>query len=81
MMMGYERSSKPVNIFNLGLQEQTTVDELADIVIQEMGLRNVRKRYTRRALGGGSATTRWSTSPSRESRRLGWKPKILPRMR
>ena len=32
IMVGYERSSRPVNIFNLGLQEQTTVDELADIV-------------------------------------------------
>ncbi len=40
-----------MNIFNLGLQEQTTVDELADIVLEEMGLSNVKKSYTGGARG------------------------------
>ena len=51
IMLGYEKSSGRVNIFNLGLQEQTTVDELADLVIEEMGLSNVKKGYTGGASG------------------------------
>ena len=46
IVLGYEKSSRRVNIFNLGMQEQTTVDELADIVIEEMELSNVKKKYT-----------------------------------
>jgi UDP-glucose 4-epimerase len=75
MMLGYERSSKPVNIFNLGLQEQTTVDELADIVIQEVGLPNVRKRYTGGVRGwvGDNPVVYLSIE---KIRGLGWKPKV-----
>ena len=42
-----------VNIFNLGLQEQTTVDQLADIVIEEMGLPRVKKSLHGRRAGVG----------------------------
>ena len=78
IMLGYERSSSPVNIFNLGLQEQTTVDELADIVIQEMGLQNVRKRYTGGPRGwiGDNPVVYLSI---RKIQELGWRPKTQPR--
>ncbi len=77
MMRGYERSSKPVNIFNLGLQEQTTVNELADIVIKEMGLRNVRKRYSGGVRGwiGDNPVVYLSIE---RIQALGWKPKMSP---
>jgi UDP-glucose 4-epimerase len=77
MMLGYERSSKPVNIFNLGLQEQTTVDELADIVIQEMGLSNVKKRYSGGVRGwvGDNPVVYLSIE---KILALGWKPKTSP---
>ena len=45
IMTGYDKASDRVNIFNLGLQEQTSVDELADIVIDEMGLADVKRLY------------------------------------
>jgi UDP-glucose 4-epimerase len=77
IMVGYEKSSEPVNIFNLGLQEQTTVDQVADIVIQEMGLTNVRKRYTGGARGwiGDNPVVYLSI---KRIQALGWKPNVSP---
>jgi UDP-glucose 4-epimerase len=75
ILTGYEKSSKGVNIFNLGLQEQTSVDELADIVIEEMGLRGVRKRY------GGGVRGWVGDNPVvylsiEKIQSLGWRPKM-----
>jgi UDP-glucose 4-epimerase len=77
IMLGYERGMKRVNIFNLGLEEQTTVDQLADIVIREMGLAEVRKVYTggRRGWVGDNPVVYLST---KKIRALGWKPKTTP---
>jgi UDP-glucose 4-epimerase len=77
IMLGYERSSDRVNIFNLGLQKQTTVDELADLVIEEMGLSKVKKKYTGGVRGwvGDNPVVHLST---KKVRGLGWKPKLSP---
>jgi len=77
IMVGYEKSSEPVNIFNLGLQEQTTVDEVADMVIQEMGLTDVRKRHTGGVRGwiGDNPVVYLSI---KRIQALGWKPKVSP---
>lgn len=74
IMLGYEKSSRPVNVFNLGLQEQTSVNELADIVIREMGLSNVVKKYTGGARGwvGDNPVVYLSI---KKIRALGWKPR------
>jgi len=75
VMLGYRKSSGPVNIFNLGLTEKTTVDDLADIVIESMGLSRVRKKYTGGAHGwkGDNPVVQLS---SEKILRLGWKPKV-----
>jgi UDP-glucose 4-epimerase len=75
MMIGYEKSSDKTNIFNLGLQEQTTVDELADIVIEEMGLSNVSRRYTGGVRGwiGDNPIVYLSI---KKIQALGWKPRV-----
>jgi len=77
IMRGYEKSSKKVNIFNLGLQEQTTVDELASMVIAEMGLKKVRRIYTGGSRGwvGDNPVVYLSTEKIRS---LGWRPKTSP---
>ena len=77
IVLGYEKSSKRVNIFNLGLQEQTKVDELADIVIEEMGLSNVRKKYTGGERGwiGDNPVVYLSI---KKMQHLGWKPEMSP---
>jgi len=77
IMTGYQKSSGRTNIFNLGLQEQTSVDELADIVIQEMGLRGVKKRYTggQRGWVGDNPVVYLSI---KKIQALGWKPAMSP---
>ena len=66
-----------MNIFNLGLQEQTTVDDLADIVIEEMRLPNVKKKYTGGERGwiGDNPVVYLSI---KKMQGLGWKPKMSP---
>jgi len=77
VMLGHGKAKGRVNIFNLGLQEQTTVDELADYVIEEMGLSNVKKSYTGGARGwvGDNPVVYLST---KRIKALGWKPKTSP---
>jgi UDP-glucose 4-epimerase len=77
IMLGYEKGSSRVNIFNLGLQEQTTVDKLADLVISEMGLSKVKKAYTGGARGwvGDNPVVYLSM---KKIKALGWKPKTSP---
>ncbi len=77
IMLGYAKSKNKVHIFNLGLQEQTTVDELATIVIEEMGLKGVKRAYTGGVRGwiGDNPTVFLST---KRIRNLGWKPKTSP---
>ena len=77
IMLGHEKSSDRANIFNLGLQEQTTVNQLADMVIKEMGLSKVKKTYTGGARGwvGDNPVVYLST---KKIKALGWKPKKSP---
>ena len=77
IMLGYQKSSDPVNIFNLGLQEQTSVNQLADIVIEVMRLSGVRKKYTGGSHGwvGDNPVVYLSTE---KIRRLGWRPRVSP---
>jgi UDP-glucose 4-epimerase len=78
VMLGYERSSSPVNIFNIGLRERTTVDEVADIVIDVMGLENVKRSYTGGPRGwkGDNPVVQLSIE---RIRRLGWAPRSTPK--
>lgn len=77
IILGYEQSSSRVNIFNLGLQGKTTIDELADIVIKEFAFSSVRKRYTGGSRGwiGDNPIVCLSTE---KIRKLGWKPTVSP---
>ncbi|MDG6991291.1 MAG: SDR family NAD(P)-dependent oxidoreductase [Nitrososphaerota archaeon] len=46
MMVGWQKTTGPVEAFNLGQPRQTLVDEVADIVVQEMRLDRVLRKYT-----------------------------------
>lgn len=46
IMLGYKKSRGKVNIFNIGTEDNMTVDEIADVVIKEMKLKNVKRTYT-----------------------------------
>jgi UDP-glucose 4-epimerase len=77
IVLGHEKARDRVNIFNLGLQEQTTVDQLADLVIEEMGLSKVKKSYTGGARGwvGDNPVVYLAT---KKIKGLGWMPKTSP---
>jgi len=78
VMLGYERSAAPVNIFNLGLKERTSVDEVADIVIDVMGLKNVKREYTGGPRGWKGDNPLVQLSVER-IKQLGWRPKTRPK--
>ena len=75
MMIGYQRSPHKVNTFNLGIEEQTIVDTVADLVIEEMGLGNVRRRYTGGPRGwiGDNSVVELALS---KIKGLGWRPQL-----
>jgi len=75
MMTGYQESSGKVNTFNLGMEEQTLVDRVADLVIEEMRLRNVRKRYTGGPRGWIGDNPIIELALDR-IKKLGWKPQL-----
>ena len=47
----YEKSEKGVTLYNIGVDGSTSVNTIADIVCEEMGLTNVRYSYTGGAVG------------------------------
>jgi UDP-glucose 4-epimerase len=78
IMTGYDKACDRVNIFNLGLEEQTSVDQLADIVVAEMDLTDVKRSYTGGEHGwvGDNPVVYLS---AQKLRSLGWRPTIPPR--
>jgi UDP-glucose 4-epimerase len=46
MLLGLEKSSEQVEIFNVGSEDQVDVKTIAQIVIEEMGLKNVKLTFT-----------------------------------
>jgi UDP-glucose 4-epimerase len=74
ILTGYESTSDNVNTFNLGLEEQTFVDKVADIVIDEMNLKGVRRTYTggRKGWVGDNPIIHLSIE---KLKKLGWSPK------
>jgi len=73
MMIGYQKAVGKVNIFNLGMDEQTLVDRVADLVIEEMNLSNVKRKYTGGSRGwiGDNPVVVLSLE---KIKRLGWRP-------
>lgn len=75
MIIGYRKASDKVNIFNLGMDEQTLVDSIGDLVIEEMKLMNVRKKYTGGPRGwiGDNPVVVLALDRIKQ---LGWKPQL-----
>jgi UDP-glucose 4-epimerase len=75
MIIGYRRASGKVNIFNLGMEEQTIVDRLADLVIEEMKLDKVERKYTGGPRGwiGDNPVVELSLE---RIKKLGWRPTV-----
>jgi len=51
MLTCFANSSSPVDVFNLGNADTTKVNKIAQIIIEEMGLKNVRLKYSGGEIG------------------------------
>jgi UDP-glucose 4-epimerase len=78
IMKAYESTQEPVEIYNVGSEDQTNVTEIARTVIEEMKLKNVKFKYT----GGVDGGRGWIGDVKNmlldisKLKKLGWKPKL-----
>ena len=75
IMMAYEKATEKVNIFNLGWEEYINVNKVADIITDELGLKDVKYEYTGGARGwiGDSPMVHLSIE---KLKALGWQPQV-----
>ena len=68
-----EKSDKPVDVFNFGCEDWINVTDIADIVVEEMGLSDVKYKYTGGSQGWvGDIPKTWLDIE--KIKRLGWQP-------
>lgn len=72
MLYGYEHSDEMVNYFNLACPGATDVDTIAQMVVEEMGLRDVRFVYTGGERGWTGDIPQVRLDPTKLAR-IGWK--------
>lgn len=81
MFLGLEKSREQVGIYNIGSEDQIDVTEIAHIVTEEMGLKNVELKFT----GGVDGGRGWKGDVKNmlldisQIKALGWKPKLNSR--
>jgi UDP-glucose 4-epimerase len=77
VLAGYHRAKNSVNTFNLAVEENLTVDEVAAIVMREMGLDCLELRHTggKRGWVGDNPVVHLSIE---KMKALGWRPKVPP---
>jgi len=78
MLLGVEKSSEQVEIYNVGSEDQVDVKTIAKIVVEEIGLRDVRFVFT----GGVDGGRGWLGDVKNmlldisKIKKCGWKPKL-----
>ncbi len=81
IMAGCERAEERVEIYNVGTEQTTSVHELADIVVDEMNLKNVTYKWS----GGVDGGRGWKEDVKRmelsveKLKKMGWKAKLSSR--
>lgn len=73
-LYGFLHSTNQLNLFNLGCSTVTSVSNIARIIVEEMGLNNVKFKYTGGERGWPGDVPHYRLDPSRMGR-LGWKPR------
>lgn len=77
ILLGLEKSYRQIEVFNVGSENQMSVKTLAHILVEEMGLKNVKFRFT-----GGIEGRGWKGDVKNmlldinKLKHLGWKPKL-----
>ena len=74
IMHGFEKSNEKINLFNLGPDSNTTVTRIAEMVVEEMGLSNVKFKYTGGSRGWKGDVPRFQLDASK-IKKLGWNEK------
>jgi len=72
ILFGFNHSTDKLNLFNLGCDSNTTVTRIAEMVVEEMNLKNVKFRYTGGIRGWAGDVPRFQLDISK-IRKLGWK--------
>jgi len=73
IIFGFEKSNDMINLFNLGCGTNTTATRIAEIVVEEMGLENVKFNYTGGKRGWKGDVPRFQLGIEKISN-LGWAP-------
>jgi len=75
MLFAIERAAGDLHVFNLGCDDSLTVDRIAELVIEAMGLPGVKLEYTGTEGGWPGDVPRFKLDVTRINR-LGWKAKM-----
>ena len=71
IMYGFEKSNEQINMFNLGPDSNTTVTRIAEMIVEEMDLSDVKFKYTGGARGWAGDIPRFQLDANK-IRVLGW---------
>jgi len=74
MLHAFEKSNDQINLYNLGCNSDTTVNSIAEMVVEEMGFKNVEFKYTGGKRGWPGDVPRFQLESSKINK-LGWKAK------
>ncbi len=74
MLFGFEKAGEQINLFNLGSHGATEVTRIAEMIVEEMKLENVRFKYTGGKRGWKGDVPRFQFDITKIEK-LGWKPK------
>jgi len=72
MLFGFDHSNEMMNLFNLGCDTTTTVTRIAEMIVDEMGLKNVKFVYTGGKRGWKGDVPYFQLDAGKINR-LGWK--------
>jgi UDP-glucose 4-epimerase len=80
MIFSLAHSSGGVNVFNIGSEDSVDVTEIADVVVEKMGLKGVRYSYTGGFDGRGwRGDVKTMLLSVKNMEKLGWKPRFNSR--
>ena len=72
IIFGFKHSNDQINLFNLGVNSNTTVTRIAEMVVEEMNLKNVEFKYTGGKRGWPGDVPRFQLATDK-MKKLGWK--------
>jgi UDP-glucose 4-epimerase len=78
MLFSFTRRSRRVEVYNLGSEDWIHVKSIAQIVVEEMGLKNATFRFTEGVNGGRGwkGDVKYMLLAVNRLKSLGWKPKL-----